>query len=134
MRRYTVSEARALLPAVIPVLREVQRCYAALRARRVYDAAVNHGASGDGQLLDDPFGGPDAADSVDATMARLRSAAARLDDWGVQVKDPGRGLIDFYSERDGTLVYLCYLLGEPDIQFWHPIDGGFAARQPIEPP
>jgi hypothetical protein len=43
------------------------------------------------------------------------------------LKDPERGLIDFYSEREGRVVYLCYLLGEPDLLYWHDLDTGFAA-------
>ena len=32
---------------------------------------------------------------------------------------------------DGRVVYLCWKLGEPEILFWHEIDGGFRNRQPL---
>ena len=47
------------------------------------------------------------------------------------MKDPERGLIDFYHERDGQVVYLCWQLGEPDIEWWHDTEAGFAGRQPL---
>jgi hypothetical protein len=48
------------------------------------------------------------------------------------VKDLETGLVDFYAERDGESVFLCWQFGEPSVAYWHPIEGGFAARQPIE--
>jgi hypothetical protein len=60
---------------------------------------------------------------------QLQRAAAQLDRWGIEIKDPERGLIDFFHERDGRTVYLCYLLGEANIEFWHELSAGFAGRQ-----
>ena len=48
---------------------------------------------------------------------------------GILIKDINIGLIDFPHLRDnGEEVYLCYLLGETSIQYWHTIDGGFTGR------
>ena len=38
---------------------------------------------------------------------------------------------DFYHERDGELVFLCFKLGESDITHWHSLAGGFAGREPL---
>ena len=42
------------------------------------------------------------------------------------------GLIDFFAEREGRLVFLCWKLGELSVTHWHSLDSGFAGRQPIE--
>ena len=55
-----------------------------------------------------------------------------LEDMGCQVKDLNQGLVDFFSVRDGRLVYLCWKEGEEAIRHWHTLDGGFRGRQPIE--
>ena len=60
---------------------------------------------------------------------QLQRAATRLDRWGIEVKDPERGLVDFFHQREGRVVYLCFLLGEPAIAFWHELNAGFAGRQ-----
>ena len=54
-----------------------------------------------------------------------------LEDIGCQVKDLDQGLVDFFSVRDGHLIYLCWKEGENSIQYWHTLDGGFKGRQPL---
>ena len=55
----------------------------------------------------------------------------RLNEQGVYVKDPSIGLIDFYSWRGDEMVFLCHVMGEPTIDYWHPIDAGFTGRRPV---
>lgn len=51
---------------------------------------------------------------------------------GVLVKDLDRGLVDFYSLMGDRLVFLCWLMSEPEVSHWHTLDGGFAGRQQIK--
>ncbi len=52
---------------------------------------------------------------------------------GIQVKNVEEGLIDFpHLRRNGQEVYLCFKYGEETIQYWHPVDTGFAGRQPLK--
>ena len=51
---------------------------------------------------------------------------------GIMIKSLQDGLIDFPCLRDnGEEIYLCWKLGEEDIDFWHSIEGGFNGRKPI---
>jgi hypothetical protein len=50
---------------------------------------------------------------------------------GVHLKDVQLGLVDFPTEREGEIVYLCWQSGEPEVAFWHRTDEGFAGRQPL---
>ena len=50
---------------------------------------------------------------------------------GILLRDPHRGLVDFPALREGREIYLCWLLGEEEIQTWHEVDAGFAGRQPL---
>jgi hypothetical protein len=65
------------------------------------------------------------------TFERLRSAVRSIEAMGVLIKDLETGLIDFPSDRDGDVVFLCWRYGEPDVAHWHSIDAGFAGRQPL---
>jgi len=132
VRLYTVEEARALLPEIIPVVEALRDAFVELRALQATVAAGKRGASGDGNLLANPWE-KDPESRVETLNRSARAAVERLAEWGVEVKDPERGLIDFYSRREGEVVYLCYLLGEPDVAWWHTLGGGFAARQRLDP-
>ena len=49
-----------------------------------------------------------------------------------ELKDYGRGLIDFPSLREGRVVLLCWQMGEGDqLEWWHEVEAGFAGRQPL---
>ena len=42
------------------------------------------------------------------------------------IKDPARGLVDFFSEIDGHLAYLSWKPGDDRVRFWHEIDDDHA--------
>lgn len=130
MRFYTVEEARAMLPTVIPIVERVRAAYIELRAMRASHAMAIRGAAGDGHLLDNPWAEPGDDNSGDLSND-LEIGAAELEELGIEIKDAERGLIDFYSTRDGEVVFLCYLLGEPDLAWWHGLEDGFAGRRPL---
>ena len=68
---------------------------------------------------------------VSELTRRLQEAVAEITGRGIQVRDIGRGLVDFPSNRQGDIVYLCWQRGEPSIDWWHPTDTGFAGRRPL---
>jgi len=131
MRRYTLAEATALLPEVIPVLEGLRDAYLEVRAVQAAVSAQARGASGDGHLLADPCDEGGGENHIERLNQRIRQSAAQLDRWGIELKDPEKGLIDFFHERDGRMVYLCFQLGETAIAHWHDLHTGFAGRQPI---
>lgn len=51
---------------------------------------------------------------------------------GILLKDLDRGLVDFYTVSGDRLIFLCWRLGEPSIAHWHTLEGGYAARQPLD--
>ncbi|HUK64136.1 MAG TPA: DUF2203 family protein, partial [Dongiaceae bacterium] len=55
-----------------------------------------------------------------------------VDERGAVVKDLDLGLIDFYSLAGDRLVFLCWKLGEAEVAHWHPLDGGYASRRPLD--
>ena len=65
---------------------------------------------------------------VDTVITLVRE----LDTRGVLLRDMDRGLIDFPHIRvDGEEVYLCWMLGENSISYWHRVDEGFAGRRHV---
>ncbi len=62
---------------------------------------------------------------------QLKDGVAEIQGRGCLVKDLNRGLVDFYALAGDRLIFLCWQLGEPEIGHWHSLEGGFAARQPL---
>lgn len=62
-----------------------------------------------------------------------RNGWRELEEMGAVLKDPRIGLLDFYGEIDGKLVWLCWRYGERECGFYHALDAGFSARKPIRP-
>ncbi|MDQ6749060.1 MAG: DUF2203 domain-containing protein [Candidatus Dormibacteraeota bacterium] len=130
-RLYTVEEANAVLPDVsrlveriadlVPELPEMQEMV------RINELKFRR-----------PNASDDVRESLAASVAKLRAAemayavAMRsLDAMDVVVKDQLRGLVDFYSDRDGEVVELCWVLGEERVGHWHRIGEGYRGRRPV---
>ncbi|MCA9271104.1 MAG: DUF2203 domain-containing protein [Planctomycetales bacterium] len=127
---FTVEQANAMLPLVRAIVGDLSKLYRDLVERR---QRLEHLAAGRGRRQDDLYA--DELREVEARLERdqlsLRSFVKELADLGVECKDPAQGLIDFPSEMDGRVVYLCWKLGEPEVLHWHELDAGFAGRQSL---
>jgi len=66
-----------------------------------------------------------------ALIEELDGIVREIEASGAHLKDVKLGLIDFPTERDGEIIYLCWQSGEPEIAFWHRTEEGFAGRQPL---
>lgn len=130
MRRYTTEEANALLAQILPVLQQLRTAVTELRTIRAGASADRRGASADGVPIETPP--TEGADGrLDELTGQIQDCVDLLEGWGVLLKDPERGLIDFYHDRDGETVFLCYQLGEPNIGYWHSTADGFVGRKPL---
>jgi hypothetical protein len=123
-RHYTLEQATAV------------RGWVADRVRRIKDARadlVALGAQAGEALtaLDPNAGGSYPGREVARPLVELSRAVGELEAVDIVLRDVDRGLIDFPAMRDGEEVYLCWLLDEDEIGFWHDPDAGFAGRQPL---
>ncbi|HET6513387.1 MAG TPA: DUF2203 family protein, partial [Candidatus Kapabacteria bacterium] len=77
--------------------------------------------------------GPNGMKAFPLEFERLVAIVKELGERQIEVKDLNKGLIDFPHVRtNGEEVYLCYLLGEPSIETWHTITGGFLGRRTLD--
>jgi hypothetical protein len=117
-RYYTVSEANDALPEIVPELETLREAHRAMEERQ---EAVTTSVPTNG-------GGTVHREFIDASDVAAR-AIEHIEALGVMVRDPETGLIDFYAEREGEIVFLCWRLGEDKVEWWHPTDTGFAGRE-----
>jgi hypothetical protein len=120
-RFWTVDEANAVLPTITGIVEQARRALEAARERR---AEVQATAEGNGRARQN------------TSAAAFNEAVASLAAEGIVLRDPDRGLVDFPARApSGRVYWLCWLVGEPDVAWWHWPEDGFAGRTPLtEPP
>lgn len=118
-RLYTVEEANALLAELRPLLERIRETETVIANDRSL-AAVREKASHNGGGM--PTG------KVMKAARQLERDLSQLAEWGVILRDPSIGLVDFLHQREGKTVCLCWKLGEPKVEWWHPIETGIAGR------
>jgi hypothetical protein len=117
---YTVAEANALLPRVRAIVKRIRETQAALAEDKTV-ARVREKAAQNG-------GGQPSRHLAEMTRS-LEQDLNQLQQWGIVLRDPSIGLIDFFHQREGQTVFLCWKLDEAAVEWWHPVDTGIAGRQ-----
>lgn len=133
VRVFTVEEANTLLPglrrslgALAGVRNEILRLQGKLEV-----LSLIHG-----EHVSEP-GNADYADyitlrrNVRGLVRDFNRLVTEIRDTGAVLKDPAQGLVDFYGRVGGDIVFLCWQASEDAITHWHPVEGGFATRQPL---
>ncbi|MCA9320185.1 MAG: DUF2203 domain-containing protein [Planctomycetes bacterium] len=62
---------------------------------------------------------------------RQASCAKELEELGCFLDDARQGIVKLYGEINSRIVYFTWMLGEPEVSFWHPIEKTHTDRQPI---
>ena len=65
-------------------------------------------------------------------IEEYRAGWREIEELGAVLKDPRRGLLDFYGTVDGRPVWLCWQYGEDRVGHYHGLEEGFAGRKPID--
>jgi hypothetical protein len=123
-RHYTLEEASAARGWVterVGWIREARARLVALGAR-VSDSI---------EAIDPADGGGYPGREVARSLVELSRAVGELEAVDIVLRDVDRGLVDFPALRDGEEVYLCWLVDEDEIGYWHTPDAGFAGRRPL---
>lgn len=129
-RQFTLEEANALVPLLEETFQRLapgRQEHSALRERLdelMRRRSANGSSSSNADLAR-------ARESVDRLARQVEEGVQELLDRGIIVRDVEQGLVDFPSQREGREVFLCWIRGESQIEFWHETDRGFAHRQPL---
>lgn len=129
LKVFTVEEANRLLPQLTELITAVQAKQRELLVKEVEIDALEllHPAE-NGKLS------PEVARQTEIYQQGIDGFYALIDrihGWGCFLKDIDMGLVDFYTLHEGRVVYLCWKMGEEEINAWHEIGRGYAYRQPI---
>ena len=129
-RLFTVKEASDLIPWLEEKLKELALLYSRLRqAQSDYQDLSrrrnNNGhSSSDEELESARKDGTQFSGEIESGMEVILRE-------GILIRHIESGLVDFPSLREGREVYLCWLLGENEVGFWHETNVGYSSRQPL---
>jgi hypothetical protein len=133
MKQFTVDQANATLPLVRRIVQDIVAQHRIWHEKLLEIDLLN----ASGRAIDAAHG-ERLEREAQAVAREIEVFRRELIALGIQLKDPCIGLIDFPSstalidQRDPARpILLCWRLGEPDVQFWHDVDSGFAGRQPL---
>lgn len=137
-RIFTVEEANRLVPLLERVFEEIDE--ARERGRHHHEKLQMLDALW-GERVEDPDnpdheeyleyrrGLDEAVESVEETVREeIVERGIRFPSGGLE-----HALVDFPTSLEGRWVYLCWERGEPELRYWHEVDGGYAGRRPITP-
>lgn len=126
---YTVEQADRTLPLVRRIVADLVGCYADWQETvREFEIATSSSRA------DRPSARAEELQRRALGMAaEIEGFVGELAALGIACKSFEVGLIDFPAWLAGRPVYLCWRLGEPSVQYWHELDGGFDGRQPLQP-
>lgn len=68
---------------------------------------------------------------IKGIVDQMGASVARIDGWGITLRDIDSGLIDFPALVNGRQVWLCWRLGEDGVEWWHELEAGVAGRRRI---
>jgi hypothetical protein len=68
---------------------------------------------------------------MQGVIDQMQAGVARIDELGVTLREIETGLIDFPALVSGRQVWLCWRLGEGDVEWWHELGDGFGGRQAL---
>ena len=131
----SLAQANAALPQVMQLVERLQQLQRAMLDSEQQREEFTHKlAGGNGHsrtaLQDQLHAGIARYDQL---VAEAEATFSQLSTCGAMLKDLESGLVDFYGERAGEWIFLCWRLGEEmHVQHWHTLEGGFAGRQPVD--
>ena len=122
-RLFTREEAEGMLDSIRPLVARMVAARDRILSLRpalqpVMDRAQRNGGS------------RKAAELLTA-LEEIRASIEAVQTQGILVKDVNTGLLDFPSQREDRVVFLCWQFLEEHVAFWHEQDTGFSGRKPL---
>ncbi|MBM2826325.1 MAG: hypothetical protein HW403_389 [Dehalococcoidia bacterium] len=129
---FTFEEANNFIPQLSTMMEGVRDCRRRIAAKeQELSQMKGQRVGGNGNYRANEREIRRVQEEINELVGELQQLVSQVHAVGCVVKDMEMGLVDFLTLRDGEEMYLCWRLGEERIGFWHTIEGGYGARQPI---
>ncbi len=133
-KTFSLEEANKILPKVQPLLEKVLEVNEKIKAannditilEEIWGERINQPGNPDNRLYNKKI------TVIKEKSKELERHIEKINEIGGIVKDLNQGLVDFYHEKDGELVFLCWKHGEDKIKYWHTLGGGYTGRRSLD--
>jgi hypothetical protein len=122
-RHFTREEANALLPQLSALLTQLREAKDELTDSEAHEALAEAAPTN---------GGGEEGRQVGVAFLEVRRLLEAVERSGIVLRDIDRGLVDFPALIDGREVYLCWEMGEDEVDYWHDLEGGYGGREPLD--
>lgn len=112
---FTPNEANKRLPYVRKIVQEI------LEKGRVWQKQTDE--QGENNPSPETLG---LQVDIETLMSELEDLGCFFKDWNFEI-----GLVDFPSKINGQVVLMCWRNDEDSVRWFHPVETGYVARQPI---
>jgi hypothetical protein len=130
---FTAAAANRMLPLVRAIVEDIVELNRDLEERSQRLESLQAAVGSERRRGDDPYA--EEVDQMQRDLSqdseRMKDLVRELENLGVEFKDPGKGLVDFPTVINGKDAFLCWRLGEPEVGYWHPLDGGYLSRRSL---
>ena len=132
VKTFTVEEANKLIPVLTPLLRQLEEMHTKLLGLQAQVDALEL-ISENGVEKNTPN-----AEDAEHLVTQMKTLADsyqvlvdKIQGYGCYLKGVFPTLIDFFHTHKGNVVYLCWMFGETEINYWHTVGSGFSDRQSL---
>jgi len=127
-RIFTLAEANAMVPIFTEMMAEINSLKTSVVMVMESKSEVS---KSNGHIHHDSPESHHDMELVSVAAGRITELVDQINRSGAELKDLDMGLVDFPHQREGRIVYLCWMYGEEEIGFWHELDSGAAGRKPL---
>jgi len=127
---FTLAEAETLLPRVRELMSEA-RMFKLRLEKKVAAWEEMLVGSGGKRAHAAPADEAMMKGHVQFLMSEINDRMGQISQCGAIPKDLDAGLVDFPTQINGQEAYLCWRIGEPQIDHWHDVDEGYGGRKPL---
>ncbi|MHA2611381.1 MAG: DUF2203 family protein [bacterium JZ-2024 1] len=120
---FSLEEANALIPKLREIIPQLQRLWHRMEHIEEHRKRKAHARFTGGEQIPQEYF---------FSFIQFHKILKELEEAGVILRDLRQGIVDFPYLRKGSVVFLCWKLGEEQILYWHDIEKGFAGRRPVE--
>ena len=129
-RNFSVDEAVSFIPWLREQLGIILQCFKAIESQQIDPQGIPPELRTNGFGVNGSHKSPDENDMMEL-VNKIEERVRLITGHGILVRDFRQGLVDFPAVRQGEEIYLCWMLEEENLAYWHPRDTGVAGRQPL---
>lgn len=129
-KRFTLDEARAMLPLVRSIVSDICQVFRNVTGRRAdLHRLLRKGARSSGQLYSDEI--EESRADLQEEYDQIWQFRAELESLGIFLRQPEEGCIEFPTVLDGHEAFLLWRLGDDDIHFFRDAHSPQSTRTPL---